>query len=257
MHAKTEESNLDTFVLSQDTIRTIVNLVKPDFEEMAINASCNDQTFRGFENVDELASYPNARASRINVLSLGGYRGKSKNLESFNLNWAIDERGHMSLVKLVISGDNDKVASLRSRIRDILEETKPWYWRISKFDFQQFYALLLAFCLLYSGFVYAELTYDIFSLESKAEKVEMPAMNWNTIKKISWVLVFVLIVFSIVMTLINWIIIKPKRYLFPSGVILIGAEISRQKDNEKFRILFLGMVASILTSIVIAVFFQM
>lgn len=254
MYAKFEHNFPETFVVSEETIRKIIRLVQPHFREVALNATCNDQTFRGFENVDELASYPNARASRINILSVNGYEGKAKSLSDFSLCWAINENGPLSLVKVKISGDSVLVGSLQSAVMDTLEATKPWYWRISAFDIRQMHVVLLVIWLLFAGLEFLELTYDLFVSEDTTKMmVELSSMSWGVVLKVAWWLFVAAIGVIVVLELTLWIIVRPKRHLFPSGMFLIGAQKTRHENSEKFRLLYLGTILSALITIVVAV----
>lgn len=252
MYAKFEDTYPDTFIVSEETIRSIVVLAEPHFEEVAINASCNDKTFRGFCGVDELASYPNSRASGINILSINGHDGRSQELNEFSLIWAIGDSGSRSSVKLKLSGDNKTVSSLRTTVKDKLEATRPWYWRICKLETGQVHMIFFAIWFLYAALKFVELTHKLFFSESERAEVKLPPMDWNTFEALTWLLIAVVIGVTVLLGLIHWLIIKPKRYFFPSGTFLIGAEKTRHENHEKLRLLYLGAILSVLIAIVIA-----
>jgi len=255
MHARFTTTVTTPFVVSEIAIQKIANIIDDNFFATTINATCNDGTWRNFDDINELISYQNAKSSRINILSVHGYPDVKRNedIELIEIFWALDDEGATSSVRIRIHGDNDKVISIQSNIKDILDEIKPWYWRVAKIDNNELYSFLTYTWFLLLLILFSNWIYETQFIEEGGVERTIGSITLESVRSAIWSLAVIGFLLFAFLRLLHIAIVKPKRHLFPYGIILIGAEKTKEKGIRDLRMIYLGALASVIIAIVIAV----
>lgn len=254
MYTRFKTTLTTPFVISEITIQKIVKVVKDHFSTAVINATCNDEAWRNFNDVDELMSYQNAKNSKIKILSVHGYPELKYNedIERIEVFWALDNDGTISSARIKIHGDNDKVISVRSIINEILDETRPWYWRIAQIDNDELYSFLKYVWFLLLLILFSNWIYETQFLEDGNVDKTLGSITLGDIRSTIWSLAIIAFFLLVFLRLLHIAIVRPKRYLFPYGIILIGAEKVRERGIRDLRMIYLGALASVIIAIIVA-----
>ena len=252
MYARFKNTLTYPFVVSDTTIRKIAGTIEGYFTTVTISATCNDGTWRSFDDVDELISYPNTKTSRIMVLSLHGYPEckLSDDLDRISVYWARDDDGAVSSVEVKIHGNNDKMISVRSNIREILEETKPWYSRISRIDDGELLVFLRYMWFIMVLILFSNWAYETMFVREEVGNKTLDSITIEDVRSAIWFLALVGFVLFVFLRLLRIAIIRPKRMLFPYGVILIGSETQEENGKRDLRLLYIGGVISAIVGLV-------
>ena len=235
--AKTSDCFSQPFLFTtNDLERMLEQFCKfDDSGELNIIAKCADNISRRFDSPDELLDYTNPPERKILTLNLR-YSQSSKVLDYCNLELDYDYilRSHRSNISLTVAGNNeDVVQSLSNKIKELILNSKPWYWWFTKL--KNLVRISVSICgallLLFVNFRVAISSFGQTSL------------GWSD--EVSLVYVIAIIsIFSIWTIFAGNLAVKYWRSIFPRGIFVIGKEKEAEKLRDWQRKLVLGLLAT-------------
>lgn len=231
MNSTADFSLNHAFVLDSPVSSKIWSLLTSKVGTVYASAACEDGLVRRFETPEELHKYENPLNRAIYAISFLASSPTRDAWAEVSFNWSYGGR-----IRVQIDGSEAVVLDVRDRIHDILAGTRPWYWRISRFDASPIF-LLIAFALIWFIGVTS-------SGKSKAEAISLKEALLGTIALLT------LIVFY---SLVPWCLNKIRRRYFPHAVFAFGQAKARYETDEKVRWgVIVAFVLSLIASIVAA-----
>lgn len=235
MRATFDYKQRSAFSIGRNQLQSLVEVLRQASEELRISASCTDDATRQFSSLSELLEYENHKERRILDLCIRT-EGKSEingGWLSIQINWQSGNTFEKAYSQVRINGEGDHALLINTKIRDVIEGTKPWYAWFAKIDvgFFVYFAMILALGLMIAGGVYDLLGYGPESPPSE------PIGPWYTRMTVA------LFAYALYGLLAGTLVVF-RRIFFPAGVFLIGQEIARNKTKEWIRRLSIGLLAT-------------
>ena len=234
MDATADFSVTHAFVLEPEQARKVCKLLQDRISAPSISVRCADNMVREFSDVKRLLDYENARDRRILSLIV------SARTEDLKKQARISFASHSwGTIAVSIEGFESSVSRLKDGLGEIIDGTKPWYWRFAKIDF--FYIILVVALVAYSVLqIYVDATVDT----DKKNEFDL-VKTFAAIGITTGILGF--LAFSV------WGLNRLRHRYFPFAVFLIGQEAKRYLMDEKIRWgIMIGFAVSLAASLVVA-----
>ena len=232
------------FAVTGNHIRSIAQALSDAGQEIEIEAKCADNAEREFSKVAEFLNYENQKSKEILSVSISSSSpGGSKIWGHTNIDFKTDHSACGFIYVRVRSDDDEKGQALRERLVGIIQGTKPWYSWVTKIDWHtlNWSAIAAYVLLLLAGGTYILLTEGLVAASSSNGKAP-PILQFT-------VLFFLLGVYI----LVTAAIVRVRRKFFPSTLFLVGQEIGRNSSMDPARRLVLGLFATLILGLVVAV----
>jgi hypothetical protein len=234
MNAKADFIVNFAFVLTAEKIEKIYKLLTERIGKPAVSAGCADNIDRDFSDIKQLLDYENSHNRRITSLSFSSKTNDYKKrcqLSFANNSWRT--------ISVTIEGIENSVVKLKDDVAELVDGTKAWYWRLSKFDF--FYVILVLCIIGFNLLIdYAK------SLDKNVIKSE-----FNPLKTL--VAIGITSGVFIVLAGLVWSLNRIRKCLFPIAVFAIGQEATRYNIYDKIRwTIIIGFIVSLSASLVVA-----
>lgn len=132
------------FVVGEDELTKLADLLSGRIGSFEIRADCADDVARTFKTVKELAAFENAKGKEIRRLHI------SARSDDFKERATIDFSGsRWRGISLDFEARDDVVSRLRTEVLDLIKEMQPWYTVLHRVDFTSI--AFLAYLLLWFG----------------------------------------------------------------------------------------------------------
>lgn len=215
-------------------LKKIWDLFQSRIGKTTIRTKCADAMVREFSSWNQFSSFDNPPQKKISQLIISSRSEDMKKSASIDFSdWSWRSIG------ININGNEQVVSRLYDEVADILESTRPWYSRITKFNF--FYAI--SFPVLFS--IIVMLLYNLDKTKGVEQSVNIGRAILITAVSIS--------IFTI-LALIIWGLNKLRSKYFPFAYFALGQGEERYKVDEKIRwCILVGFVVSFTASIFVAV----
>ena len=118
------------FVIGEDELKRLSNLLSERIGTLDIQADCADNVARTFKNIKDLTGFDNARGRQIRRLRLSARSDDFKKRATINLSGS-----RWQGISLNFEARDDVVARLRAETLSIIEGMRPWYARLHRVDF--------------------------------------------------------------------------------------------------------------------------
>ena len=235
MVANSEFSVKHAFVLEREQVRKICRLLQDRVAPPSISAKCADGIAREFPDINQLLEYENPRKRRIVALTF------SSNTKDWTKRAQVSFAAHSwATVSVSISGAETSVLRLKDELGEVVDGTKPWYWRFARIDF--FIAALIVWCVAGS-------LLGIYANHEGAPTVKQAVT-----------LIYAFSVIGVVsaalggLALLGWGLICLRDRYFPLALFRIGQEARRFETDDKVRwTIMIGFAVSLIASIVVSV----
>ena len=233
------------FVLREEDITRIHERFDAVFDEVSIVCGCVDKTRREFSSIEELLLYQNINDKRIVRLSISGSYRKDGKRSSAEIEWNAgmhykSPAFFLPSVRITINSDDEKVVDLfKSDFDANIVSIRPWYHWIARFDADSLVNFSALALLLIPLIWFIPKTLDIISGSSVSavfpnEIKEVP--SYSEVDALAWVtLLFIFSIITVVL-FVRFLVLKPKRIIFPAFVFLIGVEKAVHRNREIARI---------------------
>lgn len=233
MSANIRAERKHAFVLKQEQLKRIWESFQSRIGSPSITIKCSDEVSREYENWKSFSKFenpPNKAIKHLIVKANSDDHSKRAEVEF--------SRSAYRIISISINGGEAVVTNLYDEIGDVLDGTKPWYWRLAKIDF--FY---VAAFILGAGYMFLTL----YAGESTGQ-TEFTAKQAVTATS-----VFCLIIAGLVALIIG--LNKLRHRVFPLSFYAIGQGLHRFELDEKIRWgVIIAFVISISSSTVFALF---
>ena len=226
MRTAFNRSILESFVLDEEQVRSLAKILQNCVGESSISAACADDATRSFESVDKLLEYENARSRRIISLSLYSRAEKYTPEETsigIDITCSTNPTWRTTHISVSVKGVEEWASITMRQLDEVVAGSRPWYSWISKIN---------AF-LLWGPFAVT-----LFVPFVQAELIPSPITIWG------------LITLGGLSFWPAWGAAYAIRYLFPSGVFLIGQEKARHKTKERVRWMVIPLAITVLGVII-------
>lgn len=195
------------------------------------SARCSDHSKKVFSPPEKLLSYDNSSSRRITGLEIEG--NKRRGIFYY---FSVELNGDSTKnVSIVIQGDTETNERTRRRVKEILDDAKPWYSPLRRLDYSFFVILFLGLAMF--GFV------DSMSRSAELSKSYPTFWQYSVAmftRENAWALPAALIAPFVM----NYV----RNRAFPNFVLLVGAGKSREQDANIWRVFFLGLIGSIVVA---------
>lgn len=148
MNAHYSVELLQAFIVGEDELKKLADLLFDRVGNLEIRAGCADDVARTFANVKELAAFENAKGKEIRRLHISARSDDFKKLATIELSgsrW----RG----IALDFGARDDVVSRLRTEVLELIGGMRPWYAVLHRVDFESI--AFLAYLLLWFGLLVA------------------------------------------------------------------------------------------------------
>ena len=196
------------FILDEEKVKSLSKILHNRVGEASISTICADDATRRFESVDKFLEYENARDRRIISLSLHSYSKDRASEENGKIGITYSTKYKYMPISISVEGPEEWASITMRQLVEVVEGSRPWYSRISKVDefiLMGLFAAILCFLLI------------------RAEAISSPP---------GFIEIFSLLGLGFVPA---WGMKYVIRYLFPSGVYLIGQEKARNETRRTMR----------------------
>lgn len=219
------------YVLRDENIRTLWNLLETKIGKVKVRALCADDIEREFTSADDLLNYDNFPAKKIQEFE---FSARSADLESSS-SVRFGQR-YSPYIEFMAEGEEAVVLNIKSHVANLCEAIKPWYSGITKIDFLPVGIAVFGLALLIL----------------KAMSGDTPARPMS-FKLTIVVIVAVVAVFTL-LGVLAWGLNVLRRKFFPVGTFAIGAEKQRHQFNDNVRwVVFVGFFVALAATLVFAV----
>ena len=228
MKATVTKTYNNIFVLNESDVQNIWNIFRDRINTPTIVIKCIDDLKREFTTWKSFTQFNNSKSQEIIDLSIHA---------TSDLNDKSDKRASIEFgmnysrtVYLYIEANEKVTIRLKDDIENILEDIKPWYQKISFFDFTNAYlSMTIPLLIIFLFFYNLDLN--------------------NNENKLSIILLSTAIVSVLFLTFGHYLN-KIKNYFFPKVYFELGAGIERYKTFENIRwTVIVGFVVSLLASL--------
>lgn len=222
------------FIVKPVDLEKLVERMKKSTGEVKIRAYCIDETTREFNTVEELNAYENSKPKRIQKIRL--YAESDDYSTSVEIVLGTLYPSFTDVVSIRINGSEDYVDKLRDQITEQLSGMRAWYSWLSRRDL--FWGVMIAYFALY------------FILHLSVLFEWIPASDSppsDSVEKRGFAAAVVL---SFLVLAAAWGLDRAKNLLFPKIFFRIGQEESRFAVQEKVRWLVIGVVVSLVLSVI-------
>lgn len=135
------------FVAKNDDIVKIWKMLEKEGMEVTATISCSDDFVRTFQNNESLIEYENSKRASITTLEIKArLADKPYSSSRAEITMKSDKFFSAAPISVSISGDENLVLPMRTKITDILHGMKPWYSWIATIEL--FYVGILIFMSL-------------------------------------------------------------------------------------------------------------
>ncbi len=236
MEVKTNFAAKQAFILNVEHVRKIWGTFEAARLKVHASAMCSDGMHRKFETCDQLSGYENSRRSSIESLEIS-----ARSLEPYTIAKISFGERFSAPISFSMSGEEDCVSETRSKIADVIEDTKAWYSWLSTFELFYFWMPLILLTLM------------ILNLTTPSSGGAHQALPL----KAAFVSLAILLTATGVLVLSIWTISWLKRRYFPVSTFSIGQGQSRHHHLEQVRWvvivgLAIGVISSVVTTLVTA-----
>ena len=222
MNVTYSETLSQAFVIGPDELKKLVDLLQGRIGKVSISADCIDKIERKFSAVKELIDYENPKSKRICRIYLSARDGFEK---SATITFG-DFSSFSGGVSLNITAREDVVVRLKDKIWDIVAGTRPWYNPLAGFNFTNITHWVVYFFFIFSGLVLIRfLSFKFGLISDSKDGIEIRSQIWVFILLLS-------VIFGIVCCIF---LTKLSKWLFPSGVFMIGQGKSRFETLKRVR----------------------
>jgi hypothetical protein len=220
------------FVVGEDELKKLAELLSERIGNFEIRADCADDVARSFKNVKELVAFENVMGKEIRRLRIPDDFEKRATVDLSDSRW----RG----ISLDFQARDDVVSRLRTEVLDLVGGMRPWYAVLHRVDFASI--SFLAYLLLWFGLLIVVAFKWIAVDGSKETTPSGTALAQLVIGGIA-----VLIAIGIVLNLF-------RDSVFPRAVFLIGQGKARFQHLEKCQwSIVIAFIVSFAARVVIAV----
>ena len=243
MSVNYSEELSQAFVVGPDELKKLVDLLQERVGKVSISADCIDKIQREFSTVKELIDYENPKSKRISRIYL------SARSDDYSKSATIAFRDSSSFsggVSLSITAREDVVLRLKDKILDIVAGTRRWYSPLATFDFTKIIHWIVYFLFFFVV---------VISIAFLAFKFGLISDDKEGIEIRDQVRVFItfpsFIFFIVCFTFLS----KPFKWLFPSGVFMIGQGRSRYETLERIQwCVVIAFMVSLAAGVVLLIF---
>jgi hypothetical protein len=215
MEASTEINHYGALIIKSSDIETLWKLLDEEFEEIQIKIKCNDGISRTYSSYKEFEKFDNPKSKEIRSIFVNGY-------DKYMLNAYIDFSSSNRITSsLSIKADEETISRLRDKYTDLIDNSSPWYSKISRIDFEKIFFFIggVAFALLL-----------IYSQSVSEEGKEKPGFL-----EILIAFLVVIAAIGIIFFFIPFVLKSIQEKYFPKVSFLIGLGNDRYNHAEKIR----------------------
>ena len=206
------------FILDEERIKDLVNVLQKHVGEPSISVTCADEATRTFDDAESLFQYQNSKNRMITFLSLQSVHPERKTIAIVEVasRFGIFEPLKTPSTLIGVSGTEERASTIVGAIEEILRGSRPWYSYISTRS--EYFWWVLFLILLWFPFVKIGLL----------SPTDIVVGEYVTLAGGA-------IVFA-------WVTLKSVRFLFPASVFLIGQEKTRHETKEWARRFIVGAI---------------
>ena len=227
MDAKVNKSETRTFVINKEHIKNIWELLQSRIGSTTITIVCADDIEREYDTWKKFTLFDNSKSKQIKELAIHAQSEDYAKQASINFSSSISSQVYMR-----IKASEQVVVRLNSDIKDILDNTNPWYAKFVKIDF--FYIIMFAFGV---GIMNFYISHPEVNTNNKSEGNDALAIL---------ILLFIISAVIVVSLLLN----KLRSRYFPTSVFAIGKGMDRYQFDEKIRwTVIMGFIISVIASL--------
>lgn len=231
-----------SFVLSAEDLKTLFEALNAFSDDLNITAQCADDVTRTF-TPKTLKDFRNARNERIKKLTISAQRPDNRG----SARVTFDAEGLFawcSPISVSLSGPEDSVLALRTKLDKIFEACEPWYDRLARVDIIGSALLFGPLCIFLIAFGASAGALGDGWLRQSAASISSRPNVWA--------------VSAISLTIAAgcfWVGVTASRYrrlLFPLGVFAINKGAERHRTQESWRMMVIaGVVLAVPVGILV------
>ncbi len=232
MKAHFRTTRKHAFIVRRDDLDKIWKLLENRIGAVDASAECSDDMVREFGDLKQLVSYDNPLTKKILKLSIQSRSGDWE--KSADVSFS-DDAWIGSHIDIHVKAPEQIGSEIKDKISDILDGTNPWYSVLTRIPISN-----VIFCV----FLFAYLSMLIYSSNKLNE-----TPKGNSIEEIFFTLGANILLFG-VLALFSWATGKLWSRLFPVAFFPLGQEAHRYKVKEKIRWVIIGVVGSLMASMI-------
>ncbi len=267
MNTKIDKDFDTAFKLDKNKLENLCNLLRDRVGDIKLIAKCNDYAVREFESFEEIEKFDNTDDCKIIELTISSVSQSDTRLYA-KINFESETKSKYSKFhsfsssKIYVTGRDADVRVLCSDIENKINMLRPWYFRYSKIKgtYISTVFLISIFIIAYVGHVYVRQSYfglpDSLEIDRTTTLHEYVQMFLNVMLFFFIFSVSYSILSPFLNSLCSWLFGLRIKY-FPSGVILLGHQLTNESDLDKTRRAFLiwvkGSIATAVLALVVSV----